>query len=1146
MSLSFTPDKPTTSFTIALVKALDPHFAWLEARWSTASLSVFQFTHFVHALIRTEMTEVRPASVSAYPGPLPSADELDTLVPPPDCDSASEVFVAWERKVYLVHDSPKVKAEFTCGDAIQYWLCATFREISSGAPKPTHTFSDFRAYILNCTMGNGSSENDVKAYSVSRTFPCRALWRMSRLEVFEEFDIIVSASLPDGEVPAIVRVLDASTLTPKMTRRLAPEQGVVQSLELVPVFTASSMALGGKRMKALLLLVATADGYLRAYDCQRDLHLQLVVGFPETISCVFYARGFDTLALGTSKGATHIAKRDGLDRASVVGETTGVFPIALKLAHHADSITCMETEALGESIFTASLDRTIVQFAARTGAVLRRMTGHRLGVLSMCYNRFYHTLLTCGLEYALYAWPLEVNNPVPTLLVDTLAPYSRSVVTVRTLPRKPIAITMDTKGLFKVWDLRSNRCVATVPCEPELSRSELDVLTWHWFSLGKRSATIVTAANRKCYLLEYDVDDGSKGAYQAHESPITGFSVRESADTIITCGKTDLHLWGLLSCESVNHIRDIDTDPVTCMLDFPDAAAIVVGTAGGTLKLYSTASFAVQAIWVHQSQSDITSLCALGNSSFVAIGGPFGRLEVIQFDAKSLGLVGKGVERNGAPIQATAVTHYPAENALLVGEPGNLVTVWRQRPEPPLDAARLAEKLRVSNPQVDRSVTAIAAVPDCNSFLCGDSGGWVNVFATDDEHIWRLYRFSLPRTATSTVIPGASVIRLLRINGHLLAAFGDDYGQVSLFDPAPMFGTTNNERGGMPRNADIPRAARVRQEVAAPVKISHFEAHPEAAVTSLELIGKSGLLVTGGTDCRVQLSTLMGTHVAYYLLSKIGVGLDEVSGSVSGDKDWNDLPPPFGNGSAAAKGGVDEVLHALSFDESLNQAPQPSDSRQRATDALNGTTRSLRRRYRPFRKTQSVIERAPTLVFEDNDEILYHVPQYIGTDHAAHAPPHCPTQEPAPVRRALYGPSAEFKSLNHHMLRDASDAAQRTLPCLARSQHRSSSTPPPRLPPLAPGGGDVGALSVGSPSRSVAGHSLVSAASPPVRSPIPTASSTPGPNKATANVMTHAQGRLRKLDATPQPASTPQFFVPNVRSLVGVGGHSKSHKAKEF
>jgi hypothetical protein len=537
------------------------------------------------------------------------------------------------------------------------------------------------------------------------------------------------------------------------------------------------------------------------------------------------------------------------------------------------------------------------------------------------------------------------------------------------------------------------------------------------------------------------------------------------------------------------------------MMDIPSAAAVVVGTSTGAVKLYSTANFACQAIWIHQGQDAITSFADLGGNCFTAIGGAYGRCEVIQYTPKPPSLLGRPLERKTTPVHATASCAY-GEGLLLLGEPGNVVTLWCAE-----DLA-YRETLRASNFQSDCAITCIVPVANRNVFVTGDTGGWLNFFATDSEHMWRLQRVRVPRHALVSTQPGVTCATFFQTAEHLLLAVGDDFGHIAVFDPTPSFGKRN--AGQRMIDSDVvPNQAAARQEAQPPVRLSHSEAHPEAVVRVIRFVEGAHLLISGGSDGRVQVSTLAGSHAAYYLLKKVGV--DEHNIGVRREHDYNDLPSPYGKGTRENTTVTTDLLSALTIAEDLGGANLTVDvmSIPKPLPAVSISVGRLA--YRPFGKAQPTQERPPALVLPGSGEVLYHVPQYIGLEHVEEdrrQTLRCAYQPSLPVLRALYGPTPDFKALNAKMLDLARDRESLTLPHLRRSCHVQQ----PR-------------------ATAVELHAHLSA----TEQPKPAFA-----ERKRQKLVGRARLGPRAQSTEPQPS----FFIPAIRPLQGTGVHAKIHATR--
>lgn len=644
------------------------------------------------------------------------------------------------------------------------------------------TFQQLRTFIIGQLIGGryGSSVEDVKPFRVSRAMKHKSLSRASRIEMMEDRGLVVISIESEGDSPAAIRVIDRGSLGIVNEAALPLSSGAITCFDIVSVGSSSSAAslddtqapakestssprrpaggagpggsdklaaaAGAGRMKAVALVVATADGCVRGYDMDRSMSLRLDVAHcsvagPEgaavmsfstvagqCVTCLRHSVKRETVVFGTSKGGLLFVSTSGFHKIFGIGSMNGdvakAFPVgpgnairqatakgaagkAADLARstettsmaaavagqaleqagspssssshatttavyhrhphlHEDCVTGLEFDASGECVFSCSLDRHVIQYSMIELIPLRRLVGHRLGIVSLTLNGAYNTLITSGLDCNLFVWPLEVWDTKPLPLVDAGHPQTVPAVVVRTVSAKPIVVSMDGRGAFRVWDLRSLRCVCLVTCEPELTRAELSQLHWQWFCLSQKTMEIVTTANRRLYALEYDLDDMAALSVDiAHESGVLAIAVVPNggdlagvpSTTVASVARGDLNLWDASTGMSECRFRDIAADGITCMLWLgAKAGSFVIGTTSGSVKLYSSVSFAVTSICVHQAQRPIVQLSDVdGESVFAALALEVGRVELVDYDAKSTVMKGSAIERKMAPVKATAV-----------------------------------------------------------------------------------------------------------------------------------------------------------------------------------------------------------------------------------------------------------------------------------------------------------------------------------------------------------------------------------------------------------------------------------------------------------------------------------------------------------
>eukprot|EP00755_Sulcionema_specki_P021304 Sspe_Gene.13179::Locus_4519_Transcript_1_1_Confidence_1.000_Length_3938::g.13179::m.13179 len=99
----------------------------------------------------------------------------------------------------------------------------------------------------------------------------------------------------------------------------------------------------------------------------------------------------------------------------------------------------------------------------------RLMTGHHSligshqnGVLAIAYCDEYQYLCSVGFEQQAFGWVVNVTNH-RNEFIDHSNPHKGGYVGIFSVPRSAEIITADVRGVVKVWDVRTFRCVQTFP-----------------------------------------------------------------------------------------------------------------------------------------------------------------------------------------------------------------------------------------------------------------------------------------------------------------------------------------------------------------------------------------------------------------------------------------------------------------------------------------------------------------------------------------------------------------------------------------------------------------------------------------------------------------------------------------------------------
>eukprot|EP01064_Diplonema_japonicum_P014019 TRINITY_DN2153_c0_g3_i1.p1 TRINITY_DN2153_c0_g3~~TRINITY_DN2153_c0_g3_i1.p1 ORF type:complete len:913 (+),score=182.02 TRINITY_DN2153_c0_g3_i1:1638-4376(+) len=132
-----------------------------------------------------------------------------------------------------------------------------------------------------------------------------------------------------------------------------------------------------------------------------------------------------------------------------------------KLHHQAINDILM----VDNTVLTASMDSTIKITDISRGKVKSELKGHQQGVCLMTYCKEHSLLVSTGYEYDPFVWMFQMNDMCPWKLEDKQRPHRSTLIGLESIPGTPQLISVDQRGMVKVWDVRTLRCVQTLVAE---------------------------------------------------------------------------------------------------------------------------------------------------------------------------------------------------------------------------------------------------------------------------------------------------------------------------------------------------------------------------------------------------------------------------------------------------------------------------------------------------------------------------------------------------------------------------------------------------------------------------------------------------------------------------------------------------------
>eukprot|EP01062_Namystynia_karyoxenos_P005608 TRINITY_DN11944_c0_g1_i1.p1 TRINITY_DN11944_c0_g1~~TRINITY_DN11944_c0_g1_i1.p1 ORF type:complete len:1833 (+),score=160.66 TRINITY_DN11944_c0_g1_i1:106-5499(+) len=430
-----------------------------------------------------------------------------------------------------------------------------------------------------------------------------------------------------------------------------------------------------------VIAAALTDMTLRFYEAHRTGRelKRHALALDETLLVCRHHRRSGVLFTGSRSG-------------SLIGYTTrqGFRPdgseitVALRAQPHDQGITEIVVMPLDSSLATASLDGTISivePMGGRTLLKLSRTGGNAPGISRMSYvdagdgARF---LGTCGHENEARMWVVQNKPAAPFVLRDPDMPHLSNVSDVVGVFGAPQALTLDTLGVVKVWDVRTFRCVQTVRCESGLAAAQAArcrALCWL-----PKDHRLVALGQRKCYALSYGSAAGVE-VVEAEANPIAALCYSYQSQTLITASAQSIRIWDAMHGRMTLTLAQLSQSAITAVTVSSDGRKLYIGTAGGGVRCLNASNGALVSELCAEPAAEVQGLlCLWGRQTLVAVrwdgacqaydltGGDRGEMSPLTVDTRCF-----------PAIDAKCAAFSCQLNRLAVGDGKGFVSLWEAR-----------------------------------------------------------------------------------------------------------------------------------------------------------------------------------------------------------------------------------------------------------------------------------------------------------------------------------------------------------------------------------------------------------------------------------------------------------------------------------
>ena len=255
---------------------------------------------------------------------------------------------------------------------------------------------------------------------------------------------------------------------------------------------------------------------------------------------------------------------------------------------HSDIIMCLLAIPDVDNLVSASLDTTICLWDTYTHHKTMRLTGHKKGVFSLSYHANFRLLISSGFDHDAFVW-----SPFVKALVYKLKGHHASLIGVECIKGTDEIVTADADGVFKLWDIRSFKCMQSFSSEYTAVRSSKDSSAVNCFfhvtmapinSHQKEDDARIFSASKM-----FVAFDQERVVHEATTdfTTVNWIEFNAETSTFVTCSEKNLIIWdALLGSRTISHSNIAGAEISACTLD-DRKRKIVIGTMNGRIDVYN-------------------------------------------------------------------------------------------------------------------------------------------------------------------------------------------------------------------------------------------------------------------------------------------------------------------------------------------------------------------------------------------------------------------------------------------------------------------------------------------------------------------------------------------------------------------------------
>lgn len=243
---------------------------------------------------------------------------------------------------------------------------------------------------------------------------------------------------------------------------------------------------------------------------------------------------------------------------------------------------------------SASSDGSILMWDTTMMKPKKTFKGHKKGTFSLAYSMDYHCLLTAGLDQEALVW----NPYVERVPIFRLKGHTHALCGVSIVPGTPQILSADVAGTFRLWDMRSFRCVQS------FGGNETTLNDLNTFCIMPPHHRLAAGASRVIF---HDYMDEWGGESVTDTGGVTDALYNPTVGEFYTISKQTVKTWNANTGVLFKVLRDITQDEITAACVADNGRKIYLGDAKGRVQSHGLQNGAVLSVF-DQHPTDISCL----------------------------------------------------------------------------------------------------------------------------------------------------------------------------------------------------------------------------------------------------------------------------------------------------------------------------------------------------------------------------------------------------------------------------------------------------------------------------------------------------------------------------------------------------------